>query len=425
MPFHIFLVQSLSLITGGLDVWKIAKDILLALATLFVICLVWVRGLADRKFWLATGFAAGYGVLHGLVWLAHGDIYRESAIVGSVYNIRLVCFLIIGFGVVRLAASVFRWRIVLGVVLGAAVLVAALGVLQYFLPADVLTHVGYGIERGARPNFMIDDASGFTRIMSTLRDPNSLGAFLLVPLTLLVALVLSPQYARYRRWGIAAGVIMALALLLTFSRSAWMAACVSLGLYVLWRFRTSVLLFVKRFGIGLAIMVVVAAGIAYSQRHSSFVTSYITHSSQGSEDIDSNEYHWLFFKQGVEGIIDQPFGHGPGTAGLASIQNPAGSFLTENYYVQIGYELGIVGLAAFIGLQAWVYVRLWRIRSQGVVPQVLLATFWGYVVMNMLLHTWANEAVACQWWMLAGMALAGGPVAGRLRSKPRDATARD
>lgn len=410
MPFHIFLVQSLSLLTGGLEVWKVAKDVLLAMATLFVICMVWARGLANRTFITLVGFGVGYALLHVVVWLAHPDIYRESALIGTVYNVRLVCFLIVGYGAVLSLGVAFGWRRVMYIAGGAALLVATLGVVQYFLPADILTHVGYGIERGARPNFMIDGASGFTRIMSTLRDPNSLGAFLLVPMTALGALVLAPQYVRYRRWGIVAFGVMGVALLLTFSRSAWMAACVSLGLYALWRFRSPVLLFVKRFGLLLTLLVLACGVLAYSQRHSAFVTSYITHSSQGSQDIDSNEYHWLFVKQGVEGIIERPFGHGPGTAGLASIQNPAGSFLTENYYVQIGYELGVIGLAAFVGLQAWVYYKLWRIRRQGLVPMVLLATFWGYVLMNMLLHTWANEAVACQWWILAGMALAAGSV---------------
>jgi hypothetical protein len=51
-----------------------------------------------------------------------------------------------------------------------------------------------------------------------------------------------------------------------------------------------------------------------------------------------------------------------------------------------------------------VYVYLWR--SKGVWHPVLLASFWAYVIMNMLLQIWSNEAVALQWWLLAGVALA-------------------
>lgn len=406
MPFHIFISQSVSLLTGGLDAWKIAKDALLALATLFVICLMWARGVVDKTTWKLVVFTAGYGLLHALLWATHPDIYKNSALLGTTYNVRLVCFLIVGYGAVRLLGPAFRWQPVLRVVIGVATVVAALGIIQYFLPKDTLTHIGYGIDRGVRANFAIDDAAGLTRVMSTLRDPNSLGAFLLVPMTLLAALITSPRFKKYRVLGFSAFAVMAVALLMTFSRSAWMAAIVSLGLVMLWQFREKVVLFAKRFGIAFAILVVGFSVFAYTQRHSSFVTSYISHSSQGSQDIDSNEYHWLFVKQGINGIIANPLGHGPGTAGLASIQNPKGSFLTENYYVQVGYELGIVGLAAFVGLQVWLYIRLWRSRQHGVMPTVLLATFWGYVLMNMLLHTWSNEAVACQWWILAGMAIA-------------------
>ena len=405
MPFHIFLAQSLSLLTGGLDIWKVAKDALTALVTLFVICILLITRRASKTFYVLTGFLGVYAALHAGLWLTHPDIYKQSAILGSVYNIRLLCFLLLGYGAVRLYPGMFPRRIITRLVVGAAALVAILGLVQYFLPPDTLTHVGYGIDRGARANFAIDDAAGFTRIMSTLRDPNSLGAYLIVPMGI-VALKVLQKGSRYRRMMLTGLLgLMAVASLLTFSRSAWMAIAITIGLIALWRYRQMVQMFVKRFGLVVIAVVVCLSVLAYTQRHSSFVTSYITHSSTGSSDIDSNQYHWLFVKQGIDGIIAQPFGHGPGTAGLASIQNPHGSFLTENYYVQIGYELGVVGLLFFVAVQVWIYARLWRQRQDSMVI-VLLASFWGYVLMNMLLHTWSNEAVACQWWVLAGIGLA-------------------
>ena len=131
-------------------------------------------------------------------------------------------------------------------------------------------------------------------------------------------------------------------------------------------------------------------------------------------DLDSNDLHVLLAKQGLEGIVSQPFGHGPGTAGLVSIQNPDGGQLTENYYIQIGYEVGIVGLVVFLVLNALVYLRLWRRGDY--VSVILCSSFWAYVLINMLLHTWSNEAVATQWWLFAGVAIAatgGGLVAAK------------
>lgn len=405
MPFHIFLSQWLSTITGGLDVWKIAKDVLLAAATLLVVCLVWWSKKADRIFTGLVLVTIGYAAIHLLVWAFHRDIYRQSAILGLVFNLRLFCFMILGYGAVLLKPEAVHVERLLRIVVGLGFVVALLGIAQYFLPRDILTHFGYSLDRGVRPAFFIDGAQGFPRIMSTLREPNSLGAYLIMPMTVAVLWMAQATSRKARMQWLGVSGVMAVAILLTFSRSAWIGAVLSVGLALLWRYREAVVHYGRRFGWLACVVVLLGAVTLYSQRHSSFVTSYIVHSSTNSQDIDSNGYHKLFLKQGLEGIKDQPEGHGPGTAGLASIQNPQGSFLTENYYVQIGYEVGIVGLLLFIVVQAWIFMRLWRQRNT-VLGGVLLASFWAYVVMNMLLHIWSNEAVACQWWVLAGIALA-------------------
>lgn len=407
MPFHMFLSQSLSLATGGLDLWKIGKDVLLIAVVLFTICLVLVQGRANKIFRVMVGFAAAYGMMHLILWAVNPDIYNRSAILGTVYNMRLPLFLILGYGSVLLVPK-FVFSSVIKLVLGVSSVVAALGVVQFFLPQDLLTHMGYGIERGARATFLIDDKSGLLRIMSTLREPNALGAYLVLPIALLASLLLRIKDAprRYLLGG-ALGLHL-LALFLTFSRSSWLAAVLVVVLVGAWQFRTGLRQVLRRFWPVMVTGVLVLGIGLFSVRHTHFFQQYIIHSdpSEQVQDLDSNDYHWLFIKQGVEGIIDRPLGHGPGTAGLASIQNPEGSFLTENYYVQIGYELGVAGLALFVLLHIWLYRELWRRR--GLWTPAVLAAFWAYVLTNMLLHTWSNEAVAAQWWILAGMLLAAG-----------------
>lgn len=404
MPFHIFLAQSLSLITGGLDIWKLAKDAVLALAVLFVICMVWQGNRATKPFrWLCLGVGL-YAAIHGIVWAFQPDIYRDSALIGLIYNLRLVGFVLLGYGAVLLWPQTFRPQLLMKLIIVLGTVVALLGIVQYLLPKDILTHAGYGVERGARAAFFIDDKPEFPRIMSTLREPNALGAYLLVPLV--ATMLYGLQAIGARRRLLLAGMfgMQALALFFTFSRSAWAAAALAVGLAVVWQYRALAWRLMRRLWLPLALVVLLVAAGLYSQRHSPFVQTYITHASNDA-DLDSNDYHALFLQQGLEGIADQPLGHGPGTAGLASIQNPAGSFLTENYYVQIGYEVGIAGLLLFIAINIMLYVWLWYCRTEPLAV-VLLATFWGYMLMNMVLHTWSNEAVACQWWVLAGLVLA-------------------
>ena len=57
MPLHIFLAQSLSLVTGGLEIWKAAKDVLLVVAVPFLLLLAYKQGLFKQKFFKKIGRA--------------------------------------------------------------------------------------------------------------------------------------------------------------------------------------------------------------------------------------------------------------------------------------------------------------------------------------------------------------------------------
>jgi hypothetical protein len=405
MPFHIFLSQSLSLITGGLEEWKIGKDVLLMGLVLFTICLVFLQGRANRFFKLLVGITIVYGLLHLGLWATHHDLYQRTAMLGTIYNVRLLLFAILGAGAVLLSPK-FAFSSLTRFVLVISTVVAGLGILQYFLPSDLLTHVGYSLDRGVRPAFFIDDNPLFPRIMSTLREPNSLGAYLILPATLLSLLLFRVKDINKRYIVGGAFGLHIIAIFLTQSRSAWIALLVSLVLAFFWQHKVWFTEFIKRFWyIWVALVLVVVSG-ALLLKDTHFVQGYIVHTSTArTSQLDSNDYHALLIRQGLEGVRHQPLGHGPGTAGIVSIQNPDGGQLTENYYIQIAYEVGIVGAALFIGFNIWLYVRLWRRKDY--LGVAMCASFWAYVVTNMLLHTWSNEAVAAQWWILAGMLAVG------------------
>lgn len=418
MPFHIFLAQSISLLTGGLEMWKIAKDVALIGVVLFTICLVFKQRRWDRVFLGLLGFTVAYGMLHVVLWQLDPDAHHRSAMLGILYNMRLPLCLLLGYGAVRLLPKfVFSSAIPLVVIVGT--IVAGLGVLQCFLPSDVLSHLGYGLERGTRAAFFIEDRPDLPRIMSTLREPNALGAYLVVPLAA-ASYVVTLRSTNKRIILGGAFALQLLALFLTFSRSAWLGAAVALGFVTWWHLGKPIVGFIRRWWPVVGVLVVLLLGGLFSIRHTAFFQHYIVHSNPQEQvaDLDSNDLHVELVKEGVKGIVAQPLGHGPGTAGLVSIQNPNGTQLTENYYVQVGYEVGIVGLVLFISLNVWLYYRLWR--QGGTVAKILCASFWAYVLINMLLHTWSNEAVAVQWWLLTGMALAAGA-----NKKPQSTTQKE
>jgi len=405
MPFHILLSQSLSLATGGLEIWKVAKDALTLLLAVFAVLLVWQQRKSNRLFNILVVLSLVYGLLHLGVWALHPGNNPRTSILGSVYNNRLLWYLLIGFSAGLLVrGSALLERRIIKIILIVSTIVAVLGILQYFLPKDILTHLGYSIERGVKPNFFIDDKPDLPRVMSTLRDPNSLGAYLILPLSLLAYLFLDKTYLGRRRLLVGLFVLQGVALVLTFSRSAWLGALLSVVLVTVMSYRRAVGGFTKRYWPLIAAFVVGFGLMAFALRDNYVVQNVILHSDESTvAELDSNDLHLLYAQRAATAIVAEPGGYGPGTAGLVSIQNPNGGFLTENYYLQIGYEVGVIGLLLFIAVQVIICWQLWKSKSRLAI--VLLASFAGYVVVNMLLHIWTNETVAAWWWLVAGLAI--------------------
>lgn len=404
MPFHIFLSQSLSLVTGGLDAWKAAKDILLLVLTAAAVGIVCWQRRKNNDFKKLVVIAVAYGLVHLFAWAINRDIYQETAIQGIVYNNRILLFAVLGMAAAVLSAKSVTEKKLIKITLIVSTVVCILGILQYFLPKDLLTHVGYSVERGVKPAFFIDDKPDFPRIMSTLRDPNSLGAFVILPLCLLYGLFMKyKSEAAKRNKLLLIGALHVLALLLTFSRGAWAGAFIAL-ISCLVFFRTGKLRFGRRGLFVAASVVVVLCGLIFALRDQRTVQNIIQHSDETTAaPQDSNALHLDFAADSLRAGLKKPLGHGPGTAGIVSIRNPNGGQLTENYYLQILYEAGVIGLGIFI--YALLFVGRKVRASQTLLGNALFASLIAYLCMAMLMHIWSNEAVAAQWWLLAGACL--------------------
>src|SRR5580704_6681625 len=88
MPFHVFLSQSLSLLTGGLDEWKIAKDVLLATLCLLTVSLVWWDRKATKLFNVIIAVTVFYVLLNAGIWILHPHAASHtSALLGFTYDL--------------------------------------------------------------------------------------------------------------------------------------------------------------------------------------------------------------------------------------------------------------------------------------------------------------------------------------------------
>jgi hypothetical protein len=397
----------------GLGAWKAAKDIFVIALVPFLLYVAYRKRLFinEHKWHFLLGFA--YVLLHLLfvVFSKSDDTY--SAIVGSVYNTRLLIYLLLGLVVGSLArAEEYRKELLTAAVLIAGV-VALFGVAQYFLPKDILTHVGYSLERGVKPMFFIDDKPDLPRVMSTLKDPNSLGAYLILPLILTGLAFVKKSYNEllfsrpFRRGTLIALIgVMTAALLLTFSRGALLGTGIATAVAILSIVTGQrVFGFIKKYKIILIALSVFIAIFVSQIWHTYTFQNVVFHADQSTVLEDPNELRVTLTQEAVSEIVDKPQGYGPGTAGLVSINNPKGGQLTENYYLQIAHEVGWLGFALFAGIFIFTLWKLGKLSRSHPVAIALFASGLAYAFYALLIHLWSNEAVALQWWLLSGIAL--------------------
>lgn len=400
LPFHALFTTWVGSSTGHLDLFRIWKEILLALSAPLVILLVYKSKDIQKRLktsWISRLFLL-YLALHLIIgaWaLSQHQVTATALIYALIINLRFVFFFILCF-IVSLHSGFLKanWRKIL---LIPACVVIGFGLIQKLLPLDFLRHFGYGPH--TIPAYQtVDSDIDYRRIQSTLRGANSLGAYLVLTVAALITIM------RKSRSILAVGTISGLVVLFyTYSRSAELGLIVSLILLA-WlsrpkfNWRQPVIL-------GAVILIIVAGGF-YFLGSSQNAQDTLFHTSNTSvSKQSSNEARLNAMEQGVKDIWHQPLGHGPGTAGPASFRNDQPPRVAENYFLQIGQEVGLIGMAIFVAINALLAKQLWR-RRQDQLPRILLASFIGLTFINLLSHAWTDDTLSYLWWGLAGVAIA-------------------
>ncbi len=234
MPFHIFLSQWLSTFTGHLDWWKIGKDVFAWAVLIFGSGLVLYARKANRLFYMLWALLLSYTFLH-LSLLLTTDQPTTTGLLATIYNTRIIWYVIIGCNLVLLAKNKVAQKKIqtdfIKYLLIVSTIVCVVALLQWVLPKDVMTHFGYSVERGVKPAFFIDDKPDLPRVMSTIRDPNSLGAFLILPILLLTNLLIKNWKTNKKMMLSGVLLLHLLILFMTFSRGAWLATAIALTSY--------------------------------------------------------------------------------------------------------------------------------------------------------------------------------------------------
>lgn len=367
--------------------------------------------------------------LHLILWLfAKPEL--DAAVAGLLINLRFLALFVLAQGLIIIygdkkgqaetrGQKLIRSQAIKITLIGAAV-VSIFGALQMtVLPNDFLTHYGYGEE--TIPAYRtIDQNEEFIRINSTVRGPNPLGLYMVLALPmLLVAFTKWPQaivsrwqgvdwpklrsrlpVSIYRLLMILVPVAALLNLYGSHSRSGWLGAGVALSLLIWLSLQADK----RKYALMLAGSAAMFASIFIALNwQSDFVQNTILHQDpDGGTSISSTDKHWQAGQNAIEDIADNPLGEGPGSAGPASFYNDEQTKIAENYYLQVGQEVGLIGLVLFVAINLLVASSLWRQRAS-IWSGVLFVSWVGLSLSALFLHTWAQDEISLIWWGLAGL----------------------
>ena len=411
LPFHALFTTWIGSNLGHLDVVRVWKEIILVISLPLAVVLTW-RSPKLRKWlrqsWIVRLFGL-YILLHIIlgIWAMADDRVNSTALLYSyIVNLRFITFFIVC--AIATASSQLLIRNWDKIILLPASLILVFGIVQrFFLPSDFLKHFGYGED--TIPAYQTVDAKlDYQRVQSTLRGANPLGAYLILIITTLAIIL-----RKNRTFMIGALIASLMLMFYSYSRSAWIG--LGLALATLLLLERPKLLDRYTFFVILSGLVITVAGI-YLMRSSDPVQDILFHTSEKSQSAQSsNQQRFDAMRAGVSDIINQPQGGGPGTAGPASFRNSAPPKIAENYYLQIGQEIGLIGVTIFATINILVGVELWR-RKEQQLARILLASLVGITFVNLVSHAWTDDTLAYLWWGLAGIACAPAILSGRSKA---------
>jgi O-Antigen ligase len=430
LALHNFVIAELwaaGLRGKGLEVVSAWKEVLLAFALLLVLSahgsLRFRPMLLD---WLALVFGA-FVVVYALIpqHVLGGEATHHGVVLAARDDLVPVAAYFLGRG---LALRQREFQSLARTVLATAVGVAAFGIVDvYAIPLSWWRHSGapgwfthqlgfsyFGLS-GLPENFVYNTGNGhpLRRLVSTFLSPLATSYLLVAALIICAAwlVMLRPRGRALLLWA-ACVALFFVALLLTHSRSSYLALAFGLVVFAVVRGSTREKLALV--GAGLAVVLVGAAFVkAYPHigPKTSFTATELhqqeTHAHtpgagaavSGQFSDASTTSHWQSLEDGVRTVVRHPQGYGLGNAGSTAVRTCGNKCLKagESTYTQVGVEVGLVGALVFV---AW--TLLLALRTLPCIAWV------GASLLAMLALALQTDMIGVPWVMYVLFALAGG-----------------
>ena len=435
LPFHALVYVWLTSNFGHIKLWQTWKEILLVALLPLVIWLLLKQPAITRRLFArrVNQLILAYLALHLSLWAVYKPEF-EAAVAGLLINLRFLALFALGQLLILVVGSselvgggkasrvnVFRESAIKFVLVGGA-FVSLFGLLQFLvLPADFLSHFGYGPDTIV-PFQRIDFNDDFVRVSSTLRGANPLGLYLILIVPLLLAVTFNKFSFLNSRFSLKKEKILKLinvkrkminekwlfslvllASLITLyasqSRSGWLGTATALSLLAQIKLPFAWRRQFLAFGV---FFLLAASALLLFTWNTDFIQNTVLHEDPGrGPALNSTEAHFAANQTAAKDVLDHPLGQGPGTAGPASFYTQPAK-ISENYYLQVAQEVGLIGLGLFIAI-AYLVAKSLYTQRQELLPAVLFSSFIGLSLSALFLHTWAQDEIALIFWGLAGL----------------------
>ena len=404
----------------ALDVAAAWKEAVLVVA--FVAALV-AAGALPRLLW-ADQLALAYGALVVLYWLLPQSwLDGEATTRGELYALRHHLLPLGAYLLGRLLVLDRAWwrRIALTLVVVGCGL-AAWGLVDvYLVPLQWWRDSGvpdwfrdqlglsYHCLSGLPENWILNtsEESPMRRLVSTFLSPLATAYTLLVVCLLLAAV-------RPRRWTVAAGVLTYAGVLWTHTRAALIALPV--GLLVLAALRRSLPLAglaVGSVAVSIAFVALfptIGPTTSYTAAELACLRANAASAGVSSDDPfsageSSTSGHLRALREGIKTVARHPWGYGLGNSGVSASRTIGSEHVKagESTYTELGVDTGVLGLLAFVGWLAAVFLGL-RSRSPWLAASVAAVAVLGLQTDVIGIH-WLSVVV----FALAGAALRASP----------------
>lgn len=277
--------------------------------------------------------------------------------------------------------------------------VIAITLLEVFSPGlrQLLAGIGYKFQT-------VDLNDDYTRVSGTLRGPNILGTFLVIGLFLYVGTAWNKVKTTIsKNWDIL--LLGLIAIFFSYSRSAVLSLVIAVLVWV-WLEKEKILgLMPKKYYtavLAVGVTGLIAGGVMIKDT-TAFQQIVLHRNPSEQSEYNSDNLRLKDWDEAFTNISARPLGSGLGTSGPASFDESVDTDITENYYLQIMQEAGILGGLVFIVLTIMI---IWQMaKSKSAFKHAAIPSFAGLAFAGLFSHVWTDVTLAVISWCMAGAIL--------------------